>query len=214
MSVRINFVVLSAVMTCVLCAVAVSGIVIPVDPGDALGCRDWGNGFSASSWVTGQDALTLTGDYDPSDSWYRYWYVPVLPFSISPLAGSTDLDATLNVYFESVAGEVQIRYGSDGDGVVEAKDWLNYGQTIVSIPGGTTGWAQIDVSDALQTLVDQDATWAMFTVRSADWWTGATVRASEFDGSGAFLAVVPEPTTIALVGLGAVGAFRSRRRRS
>ncbi len=212
MSPRINSIVFSTMITLVLGATAMSGIVIPVDPGDARGCRDWGNTFGSSYWVDGLEAATLTGDYDPSDSWYRYWYVPVLPFSISSLAGSSDLEATLNVHFESVSGGVQIRYGSDADGVVHERDWLNYGQAVASIPGGTTGWVEIDASDALQNLVDQGATWAMFTVRSADWWTGATVSASESGGTGAYLAVVPEPATMALLGVGAVGAAWSRRR--
>jgi len=184
----------------------------PVGANDARGCKDWLSGSGSYWWVDSESSVTMDAYWDTLDYNYKFWYVPVLEFPIASLAGRTNLDATLSVYLEGVNGGVQIRYGTDNNGVVETGDWLNYGVILATVPGGTTGWVQCDVSSQLQSFVDQGASWAVFTVRSSDQYYGGTVRASEYAGFSPRIDVVPEPSTVVLLAAGAVAAILRRRR--
>jgi hypothetical protein len=197
-----------------VCTVPVqAGLITPSGASDARASRDWGNGFSASYWVDSEGSQTLGVYYDPSDSSYRWWNVAVMEFPISSLAGQENLDVSLNIYFDGVSGPgVYIRScGADDNGVVEPTDWLNRGSTLTTLSAGTSGWVSVDVSSDIQSLADSGASWAVFSVRAANWYGGATVRASEYTYFSPNLNVAPEPASFALLTIGGLAMLRRKR---
>jgi len=116
--------------------------ITPVGASDARAARHWAAGWN-DRWVDQGSSTTLSADYDPSDSWGRWWYVPVFEFPISPVSGAEGLDATLHVYVEGVGGPgVQLRFcGADDNGVIESADWMNAGTPLITLSAGTSGWA-------------------------------------------------------------------------
>jgi len=192
-----------------------AGIITPIGASDAVVNRDWGNGFSASMWVTGATSPVLGVDYDPSDSDYRYWRVAELQFPIDGLAGMSDLTGELSLYVTNPgSGTMQVRYLGNATGTVAAQNIFNSGTVLNTFPANVSGWHSFDVSDELQQSVDAGHQWVSFMVRSADWWHNTGIAASEDpQGLSPVLNVVPEPTTLALSVLALLLVGLRRRRR-
>jgi len=199
-----------------LCAIANGATITPSGGSDAVVNRDWGNGFSASDWVTSAASMTLGADYDPSDSDYRYWRVPELQFPISSLSGRTNVNASLSVYVtNSGSGNMQLRYLGDGTGNVIAENLFNSGSIIDTFASTVAGWHSFDISEELQQSVDAGHDWARFTIRSNDWFDHVTIAASEDAVYSPQINIVPEPSTLCLtiVSIFALVAYAGRHRR-
>jgi len=176
--------------------------VTPSGSSDAVAHRLWYPGYN-SYWVDSENSASLSAYWDTS-GWYtsdRWWDVPVLEF---PLAGVVAGPATLNFYVSAAgSGPMVVRYaGGDDNGVVEAGDWLNIGTDVGAFDGTSVGWRSLDVTSQVQQSLDSGHAWAVFTIRSNEWWAGTTIAASESGSFSPFIHAVPEPSVVALLGTG------------
>jgi hypothetical protein len=184
-------------------------IVYPSGASDAVAHRHWVPSFG--NWIDSETSPNLT-TYWSTASADMGWDIPVLEF---PLAGVPANSATLNFYV-SVPGQLSMRanyVGGDNDGVVSTAEWLDIGSVVGTFDGAETGWHSFNITSQLQTAVAAGYSWIVFSIRPDASGGSTTVAASENTAFAPYLSVVPEPSAIVLLGLGAVGLLVSLWRR-
>jgi hypothetical protein len=179
----------------ILSANVASALIIPTSgSADGMIGRDWWSNPNYY-WVAG-DAATIDAYHDGGSRW---WYRGLVIIDISSLAGKTIESATFNFLSYGFSG-VQLQY-NDGVGPALNTGYGQIGGSYISTLDGTTGWRSYDVASLIQSSVNNGKHYAGFVFYANVNYGGGQLASSE-SGNAAFLNVIPEPATIAILGIG------------
>ena len=179
---------------------------------------DWQNVYSATVTVPAGDTLTLTGRFGMGT--WNLRHDPQFPGDPNgfPLVGSNmvaNLDGTVDADSFS--------YGKEGG------NWVNIGGsvTVNEVVGdpNTDVWATVGnglamtggtlaVTGNLENFFDDLFASGFLVATNGDYNAVFSSGVTTVTGSGQGFNIVPEPTTIALLGLGVFGILSTRRRRN
>lgn len=176
----------------------------------------WGGGSSSYTWsmVTDQTTATTSGSYSKFFASSTNYYI-VLNFPMVDVASHwfdpNTFAATLDVYFEYASAGTKLLFHHSGAGAATIHQDHTYGTVVTTFTQAGPGWASFDVTSAVATALDNDWDWVAFAFHRQEDGYSAVARTSEYEGFAPSLTVVPEPATMALLGVGGIAALLRRR---
>jgi len=170
------------------------------------------DGMIGRSWYDNPNYYWVVSDAQTIDIFHngdnREWYRGLVIIDISSLAGQTIESATFNFLSNGFNG-VQLQY-NDGVGAELVTGYGQIGGTYIANLDGTTGWLSYDVASFIQTSVNNGSHYAGFVFYATLNFGGGSLASSE-SGNAAYLNVIPEPATIAILGFGVLALIRKKR---
>jgi hypothetical protein len=180
-------------------------LIIPVQPeGDGMVGKD------RYGFTSGWESVPFDSEADPqwAGHWYDYSFYDGQSRKVYmqvSLDGVTQVDAAyLNIYVSECSGSGgKLYHKADASIATGLASQEIAGDEFVQDITGASGWTSIDVTPYIQSDVSNGYDWAVFHFSDVGYST-LEFNSGDSACNQPFLQVVPEPMTLALLGLGSV----------